>query len=76
MTSDVMGKRIRELRKAHGLNREQFGARIGVGGYSVWRYEVGQHGIKLATLQRIATEFDVSLDWLVWGKDNAAVNLR
>lgn len=63
-----IGERIRELRCAQGLSREEFGARIGARTATVFRHESGQSEPKVRTLLAICEQFGCRLDWLVLGK--------
>lgn len=66
----AIGRRIRTLRKEilQMDSQEAFASRLGgVTRGAVGNWERGK-GIKTANLQRIADEYDVSLDWLATGR--------
>jgi transcriptional regulator with XRE-family HTH domain len=70
----IDGKRLRELREAHGYSRERFAAEIGVGTAQVARYERGENDATGDILARIAQFFNVSADYLLGLTDNASPN--
>ena len=59
-----MKDRIKELRKALGLNQTQFGERIGVKQNTVAVYEMGRAVPSESVLALIRREFGVSEAWL------------
>ena len=61
--------RIAGLRSKYGLNKTDFAKRIGVRYKTVLTWETGDVVPMLLPLARVAKEFDVSLDWLVFGKE-------
>lgn len=61
--------RIAELRSKAGLNKTDFAKKIGVRYKTVLTWETGDVVPMLLPLARVAKEFDVSLDWLVFGKE-------
>lgn len=63
-----MNTRIKEIRKKHGLNQEQFGARIGIKQSTVTAYECGNRVPMDSTVLAICREFDVNEEWLRTGK--------
>ena len=62
-----MEERIRQLRKALGLNQREFGARIGVKQTSVAGYESGARTPLEAVISAMVREFRVSEEWLRTG---------
>jgi transcriptional regulator with XRE-family HTH domain len=66
-----MPSKIKELRTAHKLSMESFGKRIGVSTSAVSLFESGRNNPKVDTLNRIAKEFNVDLNWLLGQSDKA-----
>lgn len=64
-----IGNRIRQLRAERQISSQVLADRLGVTRGAVGNWELGK-GIKRDNLQKIADEFDVSLDWLT--NENAA----
>jgi len=65
------GKRIRELRTARNMTRQQLAERIGLTVNAlISKIETGINGAKIDTLIYIAELFRVSLDYLVCGRGN------
>lgn len=61
---NVIGKKIKELRTTKEINQKEFASKIGVTQASLSSYENGIKQPSLDVLSRIASEFNVSLDWL------------
>ena len=59
-----MKERIRELRKALGLNQTDFGERIGVKQTSIAGYERGARFPLDTVITSICREFNVNEEWL------------
>ncbi len=64
----AIGRRIRELRGFY-THQKDFAARIGVTQSQLSKYERGATEPPLAVLVRLSEEFDLSLDWLVFGTE-------
>ena len=62
-----MNNRIKQARKALGLTQSEFGTRIGISGASISKLESGDRNPSDQTLMLIASEFQVSLQWLQTG---------
>lgn len=71
----IDGKRLRELREAHGYSREKFALEIGLGSAQVARYERGENDATGEILQRIAEFFNISVDYLLGRTDNPALQI-
>ncbi len=67
----LCGKRIRELRIMRGITQEQLAEVIGLGVVHIGRIESGKRGCSIDLLTELAIYFDVSLDFLVLGKDRS-----
>ena len=63
-----MKERIRELRKALGLNQTEFGKRIGIKQTTVAGYETGSKNPMDAVITSICREFKVNEVWLRTGE--------
>lgn len=63
-----MNERIKELRKTLGLTLEKFGERLGVGKTAINKLEKGERNVTEQMRKSIIREFDVSEDWLLYGK--------
>lgn len=64
-----IGKRIRDLRKELELTQNQFGAKLGIHGRQLARYEEGINTPSIDILMKIADFCEVSLDYLAYGHD-------
>jgi len=64
-----IGAKVRDLRLQHDLTQLTFAKKIGVTRVEITKIETGKQKIYLKTLVRISQEFDVSLDWLVFGAE-------
>ena len=68
--------RIRDLREAHGYKQEQAADLLSVDRRHIARIEAGTRGCSLDMLIRLSELYDVSLDYLVFGKDTDAKVLK
>ena len=68
--------RIRDLREAHGYKQEQVAELLNVDRRHIARIEAGTRGCSLDMLIRLSELYDVSLDYLVFGKDTDAKVLK
>ena len=59
-----MNERLKELRKSVGLNQVDFGARIGIGGTAISKFESGVNSISDSLILSICREFNVNEAWL------------
>lgn len=68
------GTRIRELRTLANMSQEELGKRVGVQRAAINKYEKGTvENIPIKTIEKIATVFDVSPNYIV-GWDNQSSN--
>lgn len=65
---EVLCRRLRELRKDHGLTQEQMGAIIGVHKGTISYYEKGRNRPSMEDLSKFADHFNISLDYFA-GRD-------
>lgn len=61
----VFAKRIKELRKLHGLTQEKMAAILNYGSSAISNYERGKNQPSLNDLARLAIYFKVSADYLL-----------
>lgn len=61
----VVGKRVMELRKEHGYNRDLFAAKLGIPPTTLRNYELGIHEPGHSFIIQMAKEFSVSTDYLL-----------
>ena len=65
----MIGSRIAALRKAKRMNQTQLAKLLQVSPSTVGMYEQGRRAPDLNTLVQLAELFDVSLDYLITGKE-------
>ena len=65
---EALRERIKFCRKKMEMSQEMFGKPIGLRRQDVNAIESGRRQPGLNILYRIATEYTISLDWLVLGK--------
>ncbi|MCP4147006.1 MAG: helix-turn-helix domain-containing protein [bacterium] len=63
-----IGDRLRALRSRLGISQQSLGARLKLSRTGYGRYETGENSIGLPALAKLASDMDVSLDWLIAGK--------
>lgn len=61
------GERIRQRREELGYTREELADRAGISTKFLYEIESGRKDFTTAVLARIATEIQVSCDWIVLG---------
>ncbi|MBQ8953686.1 MAG: helix-turn-helix transcriptional regulator [Clostridia bacterium] len=64
----LMGLRVKDVRVQFGLSLELFAARLGVSRSHLCNVECGRKQPSLEMLAKLASEFDVSMDYLVLGR--------
>lgn len=57
----LVGRKIRDLRKRHKLTQTELAARIGIQQSDLSRMEQGQYRVSLDTLFKILAEFEMSI---------------
>lgn len=62
------GERIRQIRKQHGYTQEGLAGELNMDRSVLSRIEVGKYACTIDFLAQISVFFDVSLDYLVFGK--------
>ena len=66
------GERIKELRAARRMTRQQLAEQIGLSVDALRKIEAGVNGAKIDTLISIAELFHITLDYLVCGCERKA----
>lgn len=62
-----IGKRVLELRAAHGMNQQQLAAALDISTSALRNIENGSASPRLFTLSQLSSVFDVPLDYIVRG---------
>lgn len=65
----AIGEEIRQLRNKLRLTQDEFAEKVGIHGRQLARYEAGTNKPSIEILKRIADFCEISLDRLVYGKD-------
>lgn len=65
------GKRIRNLRKQHGLTQEQLAEQLGIALNTVSRIEIGYRGISVDLAIELSVRFNTTLDYIFLGREPA-----
>ncbi|MFH1868997.1 MAG: helix-turn-helix domain-containing protein [Candidatus Omnitrophota bacterium] len=65
----AIGDEIKLLRAELGLTQDEFAKKIAIHGRQLARYEAGTNKPSIAILKKIADFCEISLDRLVYGKD-------
>lgn len=66
----LRGDRLRELREARGLSRERLAELLEVGTDPLYKYETEKSDPSSAVVGKIASLFNVSVDYLFGNTDN------
>lgn len=72
ITKSGIGGRIKHVRRVAGLNQQELGEKFGVGKQAISHYENGAAYPNPEFLAAIAEIGNVTLDWLITGKGDAA----
>ena len=64
--------RIKELRIKNGMTQSELGVVLGIGQKTVSMIEQGSSNPTLQQIERLTTFFNVSADYLLFGKQDAA----
>ena len=65
------GKRIKALRKKHGLTQEQLAEQLGVAANTIARIETGNRGISIDLAIELVVRFDTTLDYIFLGRESS-----
>lgn len=69
----TVGERIKAVREERGLTQTELGAKIGVSGVAIMRYEKGQRQLNLSQLIRIAAALGVNWNSLVTEEERTRI---
>lgn len=69
---EAIGKRIRQLRRGADMTQEQLADRLNMSIDHLGKIETGKHRCSLEILIDISVFFNVSLDFLVFGKSRSS----
>ena len=64
-----IGKRIKALRKEHGLTQEQLAEQLGVAANTIARIETGNRGISIDLAIELVVRFETTLDYIFLGRE-------
>ena len=67
---ELLGRRLWDCREELKLTREVFAEKCGISPQFLAEIEHGRKGISVETLYKICTAFQLSADYLVFGKPN------
>lgn len=65
---NIIGKRIRQVRKNLGLKQDQFANQLGCGRSNISQIENGLYYPTAHSLIVLNSKFNISLDWLFYGQ--------
>ncbi|MCU0287601.1 MAG: helix-turn-helix transcriptional regulator [Acidobacteria bacterium] len=65
----LVGKRLTSIRKDLEFSRSEMAAKLGLSPATYYKNETGFFLPGLDTLYRLHTEFDISLDWFLFGSE-------
>lgn len=65
-----IGRRIRNFRTGNNLTQAQFAENLDVSTNFISEIETGKKNISLETLCRLCKQYDLSADYLLFGKEN------
>lgn len=70
--SEVIGKKLKQLRKSKGLTQEQVAEKVDITRSTISNYEIGRRTPHLKDLSALASVFGVGLDYFgITAKDEA-----
>lgn len=70
-----VGRRIREIRESNALTQEELAEILGVNPNAVRAYERGSYGISKEVMGKFRRHFHVSVDYLLFGPNDASESL-
>lgn len=78
MNSDIIGKRMRALRKKHGMTMAVLSKAVGLSQAQICKLELGRFGFRSSTLERIARALKVDTGYFLqdWTPDGVVKKLR
>ncbi|MGN0414955.1 MAG: helix-turn-helix domain-containing protein [Agathobacter sp.] len=66
-TSEVIGSRLKQLRKDHHVTQETLAEMLSVSKDTIYNYEKGNTAIPHASIGQLCREFNVSADYFFFG---------
>ena len=63
-TLEIFARRLRNLREQHGLSTRALGEIVGTSNATISRYETGKRDPDMVIAQKIASHFNVSVEYL------------
>ena len=72
----AIGLRLKEIRKALSFTQEVMARNLETGRPNYTRIEIGDTFLNHIILHKLATEFNVSLDWLICGRGSMFIQKR
>ena len=66
--NEMLGDRVRQVRRAQSLSQVEFGHKICISQAHLSKVERGKEGLSNSTLRLISILFDVNEEWLRTGK--------
>lgn len=70
-----IGKRIKEIRVKKNLTQEAFASSLNISRQAISKVENGNGGVTLSLLDSIASNYKVSLDYLIYGIESYKLKL-
>lgn len=70
---ETIGQRLRALRVQRGLSQEEVAKATGITRGNISNYELDRFKPSTESIVRLASFFNVSVDWLLTGKGNSPV---
>jgi transcriptional regulator with XRE-family HTH domain len=71
---EQFAKRLAKLRNILNLSRPEMAAHLGITSNALGKNERGEHFLDIPALNRLSTDFNVSMDWLIFGKGPIIIN--
>lgn len=68
--SEIIGERIKAVRKSHKLTQKQLAARAGTTSCSISCWEEGKRYMSIYYLMHICDALGVSADYILFGEEN------
>jgi len=69
INNKLIGQRIRKERCKLNLTREEFAEIVGLSDFYIGQLERGERQMSLPAMVSIASHLHISLDYLIWGKN-------
>lgn len=72
LSLEQVGKRLRRIRAEMEMTREQFAEQVNISPQFLAEIENGRKGMSAETLFKICNRFDLSADYMLFGKTSSA----